>query len=196
MATQVRVKGFVVGYDVKTGELVWTVKVKDLQSPHNGHKFEVVSCHPGTMLSRPAVDVTFVIAVCQVGGQPVLKAADVAIGVDPPKDRNTKSEVHNENDETINVAVTVMDGKYLVWTTGHESVEESTRELDPDGTEKAVVLVEIPVHPGLEEEDFRVREGMAAVATLIYLDPLQAAFEKVMSDVVNAVIQKLTERKG
>ena len=38
---------------------VWTVKVKDQQSQHNEQKFQVASLHPGTMLSKPGVDVTF-----------------------------------------------------------------------------------------------------------------------------------------
>ena len=54
-----RIKGYVVGYDAKDGEISWTVKVKDPQSAHHGEKFRVASMWPGMMLTRPGADVTF-----------------------------------------------------------------------------------------------------------------------------------------
>lgn len=78
-----RVKGYVVGYDTKNGELIWTVKVKDETSRRNGEKFVVETLHAGTMLCKPAVDVTFEISFLD-------KAVDVCLGLEEPKKKLTK----------------------------------------------------------------------------------------------------------
>jgi hypothetical protein len=69
--TQVRVKGYVVGFDVIGGAIRWRVKVKDSRSEYNGCNFPVASCYPGTMLTRPAVDVSFVLAPVPSSGTDV-----------------------------------------------------------------------------------------------------------------------------
>ena len=73
-----RIKGYVVGYSEKDGSLIWTVKVKDASSPENGNKFPVYSLHPGTMLSKPGVDVTFEIKPIGGGLMRIMSAIDVA----------------------------------------------------------------------------------------------------------------------
>lgn len=72
-----RAKGYVVGHDTKNGELVWTVKVKDLESLQNGRKLAVASLYPGTMLTKPGVDITFDIQ--PVGETGDIKAVDVQL---------------------------------------------------------------------------------------------------------------------
>jgi len=85
-----RAKGYVVAYDLKNGELVWTVKVKDVESSHNGRKLAVASLHPGTMLTKPAVDVTFdiqsVSRTVDVGEITDIMAVDVSLGAEAPDD--------------------------------------------------------------------------------------------------------------
>lgn len=83
-----RTKGYVVGYDVKNGELVWTVKVKDVGNVHDGKKLLVHSLHPGTMLTKPAVDVSFDIQT--VGKTEEIMAIDVSLGTEFPEDNATK----------------------------------------------------------------------------------------------------------
>lgn len=73
-----RVKGYVVGYSEKDGSLIWTVKVKDESSSENGNKFPVYSLHPGTMLCKPGVDVTFEIKPVGAGLMRIMSAVDVA----------------------------------------------------------------------------------------------------------------------
>lgn len=79
-----RAKGYVVGCDRVGGEYQWTVKVKDSTSHHNGLKFVVASLHPGTMLTKPAVDVTFDIQPFGEVGD--IFAVDVSLGIDFPAD--------------------------------------------------------------------------------------------------------------
>lgn len=55
----IRTKGFVVGYDKKGSEIVWTVRVKDDACRYNGEKFDVMTVRGGTLLSKSGVDVTF-----------------------------------------------------------------------------------------------------------------------------------------
>ncbi len=91
-----RVKGYVVGYDVKVGELVWTVKVKDSDSVHNKKKFEVASLHPGTMITKRGVDVTFRVQEFRVGRieqEKELRAVGVSLGLNDPSDEGVDEPV-------------------------------------------------------------------------------------------------------
>lgn len=81
-----RVRGFVVGYDKKANELLWTVKVNDPNSQHDGQEFLVASLHYGTMLTRSGVDVTFRVRPFKVEQEQVLRAVDVSLGKTFPKE--------------------------------------------------------------------------------------------------------------
>lgn len=74
-----KVKGYVVGYDVKEGSIVWTVKVRDDSSPENGKKFPVASMGFGKMLSKPGVDVTFQLKPVGSSSVRVMSAVNVVV---------------------------------------------------------------------------------------------------------------------
>lgn len=58
---QIRVRGYVVGYDVRQGAVEWTVRMNEDRHPDNGKKFDVGSFHPGTLGIKAGVNVTFVL---------------------------------------------------------------------------------------------------------------------------------------
>ena len=132
--TQVRVKGFVVGYDEKAGEILWTVRVKDSQSIHHGKKFQVESLRDGAMLTKPGVDVTFCIKSVQVGSEEVLKAVDVSLGHVMPSDENVEA---TEETPRLKVLVTVMDGQYHVAFAHFRGLAEARQAYQ--GTDEQVV---------------------------------------------------------
>lgn len=75
-----RHKGYVVGSDeTPSGQLAWTVKVKDSESPYNGQKLNVASTHRELTLAR-GLNVNFAIGtVDDREGNKVLRAVDVRL---------------------------------------------------------------------------------------------------------------------
>lgn len=132
---RVRIKGYVIGYDVVGGELLWRVKVKDSSSIHDGKKFVVHSLHPGTMLSRPSVDVSFRVEPVQVGQEQNLKAVDVAVG--EIISIITPVDVKPENADAVSFVASVLDGELSVSVTGLNSREEFKKELM--GSEEEII---------------------------------------------------------
>ncbi len=130
-----RVKGYVVGYDVKASELVWTVKVKDQDSVHNGKKFEVASLHPGTMITKQGVDATFRVQEFNIGRleqEKELKAVDVSLGSSDPKDEPTGVE---ESDESMSFALVVENGQTYAWYNECETRSECEEWLHEQSEE-------------------------------------------------------------
>mgnify|MGYP001580269366 FL=1 len=119
-----RVKGYVVGYDTKSGELLWTVRVKEEASVHYCTKFEVASLHPGTMLTKPGDDVTFRVREFSTGRleqEKVLKAVDVSLGLNDPSEEYGDEERSNS---TISFAIVEEDGLSYAWYNECETREE------------------------------------------------------------------------
>lgn len=74
-----RHRGFVAGSQVQDGRVLWTVRVKDNTSPHNGKRFTVASVHEGQMLAR-GLNVDFVVgSVDDLSGHRVPRAVDVRV---------------------------------------------------------------------------------------------------------------------
>ena len=75
-----RHKGYVVGSDTSpSGQLAWTVRVKDTQSPYDGQKLNVASTHKELTLAR-GLNVNFAIGtVDDREGNKVLRAVDVRL---------------------------------------------------------------------------------------------------------------------
>ena len=119
-----RVKGYVVGYDNKRGELLWKVKVKDPGSFHDGKKFEVVSLHPGTMITKQSVDVTFRVREFNIGRieqEMVLKAVDVSLGLNEPNDEIVDVE---KVTESMSFALVDEGGQIYAWYNECETHDE------------------------------------------------------------------------
>jgi len=75
-----RHKGYVVGSDATpSGQLAWTVKVKDPNSPYDGQKLNVASSHKELTLAR-GLNVNFAIGTMDDReGNKVLRAVDVRL---------------------------------------------------------------------------------------------------------------------
>ncbi|MFC1644618.1 hypothetical protein ACFL08_01170 [Patescibacteria group bacterium] len=168
-----RIQGFVVGYDKVANELLWTVKVKDQDSQHNGQKFLVASLHPGTMLTRPGVDVTFRVRSFGTEQEQVLRAIDVSIGKTFP-DRKTIVERIPDA-----LALAFVDGKVTtVVHTECESVSEAQQWIVELGGEEVVVgLVritpELIIQHGGAFADEDAVAGLATLRQMMYLDPIR-----------------------
>lgn len=121
-----RVQGYVVGYDTKAGELVWTVKVKDQSSLHRGKKFEVASLRPGTMLTKQGVDVTFRVREFALGQEKVLKAIDVSVGSKDPDEDETAIVTPSDS---MSFALVEENGTIYAWYNECESREECAEWL-------------------------------------------------------------------
>lgn len=179
LKTQVRVKGYVVGYDVGNGELLWTVKVKDPKSIHNGKKFVVHSCQVGTLLSRPSVDVSFRVDPVQVGQEHILKAVDVAFaGCKAP---DTVPRLYAEGKETLHIAVVRNDGVLDAYFVGYENADEARETFEPEGEE---LIAFFPVSSETEELDEDQRAGFRVVAALSYVDGTRDALEFLLKRLI------------
>jgi hypothetical protein len=182
--TQVRVTGYVVGYDEVGGEALWKLKVKDSSSVHNGKKFVVHSLHPGTMLSKPSVDVTFKVAPIQVGQEQTLKAVDVAIGEISSKIAHADTKPSDDAD-VINFFASELDGKVNVWLTGLKSTEEVQADLR-GSDETLVAFFKIPLNEpsnsSLEYAD-AYDNSMTVLCALLHNDTIREAFEHMLSQV-------------
>ena len=179
--TQVRVEGYVVGHDIVGGELWWTVKVKDPTSANQSKKFLVHSLYPGTMLTKPSVDVSFVVAPIQVGQEQVMKAVDVAIGevVSPVE----HAAISPESEEAMFVIATEIDGQVSVWFTGMESAEEVRKEVRKNG-EDLVAFMRIPhQQPQDADKDVFFTNSMQILHGLSCNEELRPAFEFLLTQV-------------
>jgi hypothetical protein len=78
-----RHRGYVVGSGQSpSGQLVWTVKVKDPGSPFDGQKLNVASTHKELSLAR-GLNVDFAVGTMDDrGGNKILRAVDVRL--EPP----------------------------------------------------------------------------------------------------------------
>ena len=169
-----RIKGYVVAYDTKSGQLVWTVKVKDLTSQHNQQKFEVASLLPGTMLSKPGVDVTFRVQAFGSEQEKVLKAIDVCIGITDPEEKQIVEQIP----ESLTLAVTENGGQFTVWHSECSSPEDAHQLYCVENEENVVVgLVkitpELVVKHGGAISDEEAVAGLATVRQMAYLDPIR-----------------------
>ena len=181
-----RIKGFVVGYDVKRGKIVWTVKAKDPTSEHNGHKFEVASVYLGTMLSKPGVDVTFRVQDVESGQEKVLRAVDVNVG--------SKDPVENQITERIpDALIFALTGEMIddrqvlnVWYSECETAEEAKETHLGFGAEEEIYIGLIKItpelvleHGGVIQKDEAVA-GLATLRQMVNLNPIR--------DVLRAII--------
>lgn len=169
-----RVKGYVVAYDTKSGKLVWVVKVKDPSSLHNDQKFEVASLHPGTMLEKPGIDVTFRVEDFGSQREKVLKAVDVSIGKESPE----ASPLMERTSTPLNYAFTVEEGKLVVWQSECSSDDEA-QETYLGTHQQDAVLGLIKITPelvlkygGMISDDEAVA-GLAAVREMAGLDGIR-----------------------
>jgi hypothetical protein len=170
-----RVKGYVVGYDSKSGEIVWMVKVKDQDSLHNQQKFPVASLHPGTMLTKPGIDVTFRVQSFGTGQEKVLRAVDVSLGITDPEVKQIVERIP----ESLTLAVTENGGQFTVWHSECSSMDEA-RQVFCHGIEEGTVVVGlieitpelVQKHGGAISDDEAVA-GLATVRQMAYLDPIR-----------------------
>jgi hypothetical protein len=187
---QARVKGCVVGYDLKGGELVWSVKVKDSSSIHDGQKFAVHSLSNGFMISRPSVEVNFMVEPIQVGQEKILRATEVAFGAVLPAER--EAENGQKNEVTLNIIICTFKGKFHVFFTNMESEEEvlTSNEFEWNEENKFIAFVKIPSTAGsdnfsvLPEEDFEA--GLLAISALSYVPPTRDAMGHVFCCLLEA----------
>ena len=181
-----RIQGFVVGYDKVANELLWTVKVKDQNSVHNGQKFLVASLHSGTMLTRPGIDVTFRVQSFGTEQERVLRAVDVSIGITDPEEKPIVERVP----ESLMLAITEGETGFTAWHSECSSLEEARPLYCDQGGEKSVVgLMEITPelilkHGGAISDEEAVA-GLAMIRQMMYLDP--------MRDVVCAIAMEAFE---
>lgn len=134
-----RIKGYVVGYDMKAGELLWTIKVKDPESIHNNKKFEVASLHPGTMITKQGVDVTFRVQEFRIGRleqEKGLKAVDVSLGSSEPSDAPDGGE---SIEFSMNLGFVREEGVTYAMCTGFETQSELEEWLCGSGSEGKVL---------------------------------------------------------
>lgn len=181
--TQVRVTGYVVGYDEVGGEVLWKVKVKDSSSVHNGKKFVVHSLHPGTMLSKPSVDVTFKVAPIQVGQEQTLKAVDVAIGEVSSTIAHTDAE--SDDAGVMYFFASELDGKVYVWSTGLTTAEEVEADIR-GGDETLVAFFKVPLHKPSDAQlqyAHAFEDSMTVLHALLCNDSIREAFEYMLSKV-------------
>ena len=182
--TQVRVEGYVVGYDEVGGELLWTVKVNYSHSVHDGKKFKVHSLHPGTMLTKPSVDVSFRVEPVQVGQEQVLKAIDVAIGEIVSTVAPTTME--SNNDDVISFYASEMGGDVGVVVTGLGSANEVRSDLEGSDDEHFVAYFEVPcTRPKLPAYTFpgELESSMDIVLALLGIDSTKDVLEYILTQV-------------
>ncbi|NQV87955.1 MAG: hypothetical protein HQ402_00160 [Parcubacteria group bacterium] len=146
--TQVRVKGYVVGFDKSGDELLWTVKVKDPTSAHDNKKFPVASMHQGSLLTKPGVDVTFKVEPVQVGQEQVLKAVDVSLGFENLEEEIESDEASHQ--ESIGFALVEEGDLVYVWPNECKSRDEAEEWLK-GMSEECKLCAFFRVHPGLFE---------------------------------------------
>lgn len=138
-----RVKGYVVGYSEKDGSLIWTVKVKDTSSTEDGNKFPVYSLHPGTMLCKPGVDVTFEIKPIGAGLMRIMSAIDVAEMANPAGSYHRDEKMQELVDflKAKSLVKRLTGGKayhsagqscYKFKVTGRSSYDETEYSRDPE----------------------------------------------------------------
>lgn len=168
-----RIRGFVVGYDKVASEFLWTVKVKDQGSQHNGQKFLVASLHPGTMLTRPGVDVTFRVQPFGIEQEKVLRAVDVSIGKIFPEEKKIVERIP----EAL-VFAFAEGSPVAVMHTECESVDEAQDWIAEMGGKEVIVgLVRITPELVIQHGGaFANEEAVAGLATLrqmMYLDPIR-----------------------
>lgn len=170
-----RIKGFVVGYDKKATDLLWTVRVRDPKSVHNGQKFLVASLHPGTMITRQGVDVTFRVQPFGTEQEQVLRAVDVSLGPVAPEEKPIVERIP----EALALAVSNEEGiGFTVWHNECVSVEEAQSLFEESGAEGLVVgLIQITPehvlkHGGVISDEEAVA-GLATIQQMINLDPIR-----------------------
>lgn len=76
-----RHKGYVAGSNqsASSGQVIWTVRVKDSESPYDGRKFSVASAHGDINLAR-GLNVDFAVGtVDDEEGKKVMRAVDVRL---------------------------------------------------------------------------------------------------------------------
>ncbi|MBU2565952.1 hypothetical protein KKG46_00125 [Patescibacteria group bacterium] len=181
-STQVRVSGYVVGYKVCGGELLWTVKVKDPKSVHDGKKFTVQSCQVGTMLSRPSVDVSFRVAPIQVGEEFSLKAVEVAL-VGKETTESTIKRIPDDSEVIYLVVLRYDHGTYASFV-GYDNEVEAREAFEADG-EKMIAFLRIPVDE--EGLDVEVRASLNAIAALTYVEGTRDAIEHILTKLISAL---------
>ncbi|MBP6858689.1 MAG: hypothetical protein KBC33_02575 [Candidatus Pacebacteria bacterium] len=169
-----RIKGYVVAYDNKSGKLVWVVKVKDPSSTHNDQKFEVASLHPGTMLEKPGIDVTFRVEDFGSQREKVLKAVDVSIGKENPEAKPIKERTF----KSLNFAFTREGDQLMVWKSECSSQDEA-QEMYRDEHQQDAVLGLIKITPqavlahGGAISDEEAVAGLVAVRAMAELDGIR-----------------------
>lgn len=170
-----RIQGFVVGYDKVANELLWTVKVRDQHSVHNGQKFLVASLHPGTMLTRPGTDVTFRVQSFGTEQEKVLRAVDVSLGKTGPEEKPIMERIP----DSLTLAVTdEMEAGFSVWHNECESAEEAQELFNDRGGEGSLVgLIQITPelvlkHGGAISDEEAVA-GLATIRQMMHLDPIR-----------------------
>lgn len=182
--TQARVKGYVVGYDKTGGEVLWSVKVTDPGSAHDGQKFSVAWCDRGMMITKPAVDVTFKIVPVRVGREQVLRAVDVQFpGATQVESRKENSRVDRE---TLNLVVTELDGERHVFVIGASSRDEAERDLGLSGTsrEKVVDFLAFDIYEHVSErDDADIPSAFEIIKALAHSDHSMQALEKFLGAV-------------
>lgn len=170
-----RVKGYVVGYDKKGGEIVWDVKVKDGESIHHGQKFQVASLHPGAMLTKPGIDVTFRVEPFGASQEKVLKAVDVSIGSQDPEAQPIKERIPGP----MIFVITGSEGQYLTWLR-EETTAEEARECAVAASEVGDICYghieitpELVLKQGGMITDEEAAAGLATVRQMGHLDPIR-----------------------
>ena len=170
-----RIKGFVVGYDKVGGELVWTVKAKDPSSQHDSQKFQVVSLHPGTMITRPGIDVTFRVQSFGIEQEKVLKAVDVSIGSKNPEEKPIMEKIP----DSLTLVVTEEEGTgFVVWHSECESVEDAHQLYCVENGQQSVagliqITPELVLKHGGAISDDEVVAGLAVLRQMMYMDPVR-----------------------
>ncbi|MBD3270666.1 hypothetical protein GF376_04015 [Candidatus Peregrinibacteria bacterium] len=179
MKAQVRVQGYVVGYDKVGHELLWTVKVRDPKSAHDGKKFAVTSCHFGTMLTRPSVDVTFRVEPVRVGPELDLRAVDVALASEMGVRENPKDSAGYLG--KVYLAVTKLNGEMHLWTTGAETEAEVREFIGEDSEEE--LLAHTPLDFNAIDDKSEVADGIEVLQSLTSITATRDALELVLNQV-------------
>lgn len=194
MMTQVWVKGYVVGYDkVERGtagqvEVLWTVKVKDQKSAHNGQKFEVHST-VGPTLTKPSVDVSFRVEPIQVGQEQVLKAVDVRLSTTTQVEPKRESNLPRKDSETFNLAVVeTSSGERYVIVTGFQTRAEAEDwfESESGGEERVVDFLQFDIYEVQNEDDSEEIPGaFEVIKALSVVENSRQAIEKLLTALYN-----------
>lgn len=193
-----RVKGYIVGYDVKSGEIVWQVKVKDQDSLHNQQKFPVASLHLGTMLTKPGIDVTFGVQSFGTGQEKVLKAVDVSLGIIDPELKPIVERVP----ESMTFAVTENKNEFTVWHSECSSLDEAHQLFSVGIEEGTVVIGLVEITPELVRKhggaisDEEAVAGLATVRQMVYLDPIRDVLCALVAEAFTLGQNKTQKLKG